>query len=176
MQLGEDLMKFKILTISALTLAVSAFANAQTDPFLFGLRAPLPSTEKLRDVRIATLFEVWKNADGILQSNGYLEMGFRLPNNTNGFVLNVRNVAQMSDNGGALLYRGKGTIKNTTTNTSRECYVEWYGIDRRKQNSPNALPSDAFAIHFWMPGTDLDVTSRWEFERFHQVEIYRPNI
>ena len=75
-------MKFKLLTLTALTLAVSAFAHAQTDPYLFGLRAKLPSTEKLKDPRIATLFEVWKNAEGVLQSNGYLEMGFHFPTST----------------------------------------------------------------------------------------------
>ena len=168
-------MKFKLLAISALTLAVSAFANAQTDPFLFGLRAKLPSTEKLRDPQIATLFEVWYNADHVLQSNGYLEMGFKFPTSTHNMVLNVRSVAQMSDASGALLYRGKGSLRDATTNTSRDCYVEWYGIDRRKQNSVGDA-KDAFAIHFWMPGTDLDVSSRWEFAGFHQVEIYRPNL
>ena len=176
MQLGEDPMKFKILTIAALTLAVSAFAHAQSDPFLFGLRAKLPSTEKLKDPRIATLFEVWRGADGSTQSNGYLEMGFRMANSTNDFVLTVRKVAQISDAEGALLFRGQGIIKNVTLNTSREVYVEWYGRDRRKQNSPNPLPSDAFAIRMWKPGTDFDVSSRWEFPGFHQVEIYRPNI
>ena len=168
-------MKFKILTLTALTLAVSAIATAQTDPFLFGLRAKLPSTEKLRDPRIATLFEVWHGTDNLLQSNGYLEMGFRFPTSTNNFVLNVRSVAQMSDANGALLLRGKGILRNTSENTSREVYVEWYGIDRRKQNSGTDAPNDAFAIHFWIPGTSLDVSSRWEFPGFHQVEIYRPN-
>ena len=63
-------MKFKLLTLAALTIGVSAFANAQTDPFLFGLRAKLPSTEKLKDPRIATLFEVWKNAEGEFEFAG----------------------------------------------------------------------------------------------------------
>ena len=58
-------MKFKLLTVTALTLAVSAFAHAQTDPFLFGLRANLPNTEKLRDVRIATLNAELGNLDRI---------------------------------------------------------------------------------------------------------------
>jgi hypothetical protein len=168
-------MKIKLLTISALTLAVSALGHAQTDPFLFGLRAKLPSTERLKDPRIATLFEVWKDANGVLQSNGYLEMGFHFPTSTHTMVLNVRSVAQMSDASGALLYRGKGQLRDTTANTSRDCYVEWYGIDRRKQNQTGDGPNDAFAIHFWMPGTELEVSSRWEFPGFHQVEIYRPN-
>ena len=169
-------MKFKLLTITALTLAVSAFAHAQTDPYLFGLRANLPSTEKLRDPQIATLFEVWNNADHILQSNGYLEMGFKFPTSTDSFSLRVGSVAQMSDANGTLLFRGKGQLRNVTKNTSRDCYVEWYGIDRIKQNQITSEHSDAFAIHFWMPGTDLDVASRWEYRGFHQVEIYRPNI
>ena len=168
-------MKFKLLTLAALTIGVSAFANAQTDPFLFGLRAKLPSTEKLKDPRIATLFEVWKNAEGVLQSNGYLEMGFHFPTSTHNMVLNVHSVAQMSDANGALLFRGKGQLRDATTNTSRDCYVEWYGIDRRKQNQPEDGPSDVFAIHFWIPETDLNVSSHWEFHGFHQVEIYRPN-
>lgn len=167
-------MKFKLLTLAALTLAVSAFAHAQTDPYLFGLRAKLPSTEKLKDPRIATLFEVWKNAEGVLQSNGYLEMGFHFPTSTTEFVLNVRSVARMSDEHGVLLFQGKGTLTNTHEHTSRDVYAEWYGMDRRKMDSgPHDLP-DVFAIHFWMPGTDLNVSSRWEFPGFHQVEIYRP--
>jgi len=168
-------MKFKFLAISALTLALSTLAHAQTDPFLFGLRAKLPNTERLRDPRIATLFEVWKNAEGALQSNGYLEMGFHLGTSNDNMVLNVRSVAQMSDANGALLFRGKGQLRDTTTNTSKDVYVEWYGVDRRKQNQTGDGPNDAFAIHFWVPGTDLNVTSRWEFPGFHQVEIYRPN-
>jgi hypothetical protein len=169
-------MKIKLLTLTALTLAVTALANAQTDPFLFGLRAKLPSTEKLRDPRIATLFEVWNDTAGHLQSNGYLEMGFKFPTSTNSMVLNVHSVAQMSDASGALLFRGKGQLRNVTLNTSRDCYVEWYGMDRRKVNSGPGDKPDVFAIHFWMPGTDLDVASRWEFPGFHQVEIYRPGI
>lgn len=168
-------MKFKILTISALTLVVSAFAHAQSDPFLFGLRAKLPSTETMRDPRIATLFEVWRGVEGNLLSNGYLEMGFRMANSSNDFVLTVRSVAQMSDADGALLYRGQGILKNVTLNTSREVYAEWYGRDRRKQNSGPNDPPDAFAIRMWKPGTDFNLSSRWEFPRFHQVEIYRPN-
>ena len=169
-------MKFKLLIIAALTLAVSAFAQAQTDPFLFGLRAKLPSTEKLRDPRIATLFEVWNNADHVLQSNGYLEMGFMFPTSTVQYVLNVHSVAQMSDSNGALLFRGKGTLTNTHEHTSRDVYVEWYGIDRIKQNQTNTTQSDTFAIHFWIPNTDLNVSAHWEFRGFHQVEIYRPNL
>ena len=168
-------MKFKILTISALTLAISAFSHAQTDPYLFGLRASLPSTEKIRDPRIATLFEVWRGTDNVLNSNGYLEMGFKFPTNHNTYVLTVRSVAQMSDANGVLIFRGKGQLANTTEHTSRDCYVEWYGIDRIKQNQQSSEHSDVFAIHFWMPGTTLDVSSHWEYRGFHQVEIYRPN-
>lgn len=168
-------MKIKLLTLSALLLSVSALSHAQTDPFLFGLRAKLPSTENLKDPRIATLFEVWKNPQGVLQSNGYLEMGFRMAGSTNDFVLTVRSVAQMSDAEGVLLFRGQGILRNNTLNQKKEVYVEWYGRDRRKQNSGPNDPSDAFAIHFWKPGTDLNVSSRWEFPGFHQVEIYRPN-
>jgi hypothetical protein len=168
-------MKMKLLTIAVLTLAVTSFATAQTDPFLFGLRAKLPNTEKLRDVRIATLFEVWHDATGHLQSNGYLEMGFKRTGSTNDFVLNVRSVAQMSDANGALLLRGRGQLRNVTEHTSKDVYVEWYGVDRRKQNSGPGDHRDAFAIRFWVPNTDLDVASRWEFPEFHQVEIYRPN-
>ena len=169
-------MKFKLLTLAALTFVATAISHAQTDPFLFGLRASLPSTEKLKDPRIATLFEVWKDANGALQSNGYLEMGFHFPTSTHNMVLNVHSVAQMSDSNGVLLYRGKGQLRDATANTSRDVYVEWYGVDRIKQNQITSEHSDAFAIHFWMPGTDLDVASHWEFRGFHQVEIYRPNI
>ncbi len=167
-------MKFKLLTLAALTLAVSAFAHAQTDPYLFGLRAKLPSTEKLKDPRISTLFEVWKNADGILLSNGYLEMVFHTATSTSDYVLVVRSVARMSDVNGVLLFQGKGTLTNTHEHTSHEVYAEWYGMDRRKMDSGPLDPPDVFGIHFWRPDTDLNVSARWEFPGFHQVEIYRP--
>ena len=125
---------------------------------------------------MATLFEGWKDAHNVLQSNGYLEMGFNAGTTTTGYVLTMHKIAEMSDANGALLYRGGGSLRNTATNSSVDVYVEYYGMDRRKQNSGTADKPDVFAIHIWRPNTDLNISSRWEFERFHQVEIYRPNI
>lgn len=166
-------MKFKFLALTAFSFAASAFSVAQTDPYIFGLRGELPATEKMNHVRIATLESAWTDARGIVQSAGFFEMGFTMGANPTNFVLTVGKIAQYSDANGALLFRGNGILKNTTNNTSTEVYIEYYGIDRRKQNTTTDA-RDAFAIHIWRPNTDLNITSRWEFANFHQVEIYRP--
>lgn len=167
-------MNIKFLTLSTFAFALTGATLAQTDPYLFGLRAELPATEKMSHVRIATLFEVWKDTHNTLQSNGYFEMGFTAGTNPRNYVLTVQKIAQMSDQNGVLLYRGGGVLKNTSTNTSTEVYVEYYGMDRRKAGSGAGDKPDVFAIHIWRPNTDIDIASRWEFPGFHQVEIYRP--
>ena len=169
-------MKLKLLALSTIAFAFAAIGHAQSDPYLVGLRASLPSTDTIHDAKIATLFEVWKDAHGVLQSNGYLEMGFKT-SATASFVLTVHSpIATFNDNAGVPFIQAKGSLKNVTSGESTDVYVEWYMADNRKENSGTTAKNDVFAIHFWKPNTTLNFSSHWEFTGFHSVEVYHPSI